>query len=356
MNERRTCISGQKCQISGLRGEYLSGDLLIASTCGTSDGAGSLFANFGLASQTTASGSVATWSSAPITAAGGRYRLCWCSSVASCSVASDFISDMGELILLGPSPLDQHRTCVSGQTCEFDGFLGSQLSSLNKVLLADTCGVGAVSVEIASLAVTLGVSALVSWGSPLHIAGGVYRLCWCSGDSGGQSCYAADDFTTDVGSLTMIGVAPLQQEKTCISGLPCEIDGITGLHTSSSDRFLVLQTCGVSTIVEGFPGFGIFDETGSSGGLVSWGPISAAGGQYALCWCPGPPSDVAWILTLKDPGCRHLECKHSTCLSMVYMPNCTHHVGTWYLSISYSFLFILLFSRKAHGTRPARLG
>ena len=280
-----TCTNGQVCQIHGIIGSYASSHdrVLLLSTCGTAD-AITIFQS-GPPSHTTASGSAATWSSAPITAAGGRYRLCWCSSVASCSVASDFISDMGELILLGPSPLDQHRTCVSGQTCEFDGFLGSQLSSLNKVLLADTCGVGAVSVEIASLAVTLGVSAIVSWGSPLHIAGGVYRLCWCSGDSGGQSCYAADDFTTDVGSLTMIGVAPLQQEKTCISGLPCEIDGITGLHTSSSDQFLVLQTCGVSTIVEGFPGFGIFDETGSSGGLVSWGPISAAGGQYALCWC-----------------------------------------------------------------------
>ena len=154
------------------------------------------------------------------------------------------------------------------------------------VLLADTCGA-----QIAPLRVTFGVSAIVSSGSPLQIAGGVYRLCWCSGDSGGQLCYDAEDFTTDVGSLTMIGVAPLQQEKTCISGLPCEIDGITGLHTSSSDRFLVLQTCGVSTIVEGFPE-GVFQQTGSGMGSVSWAPISAAGGQYALCWCPILAADL----------------------------------------------------------------
>lgn len=284
LNQRRTCTSGLKCQISGLRGTHLGEDsLLIANTCGSSDGAGlPLFSSSGLA---TASGRMAMWSSAPI-AEGGQYRLCWCSSFATCS-PSDFI-DMGELLLLGPSPLEQHRTCVSGLSCEFDGFLGNQLSARNKILLADTCGVASMpSSQIASLE-TLGVSAVVSWES-LEIAGGVYRLCWCSGDTdgGAQACNAAEDFQTDAGSLTVIGVAPLHQERTCISGFPCEIDGITGIYTSGNDQFLVLQTCGASTALHGFPGSATFDQAGSSGGLVSWGPlqITAAGGQYSLCWC-----------------------------------------------------------------------
>ena len=280
LSQVHTCTSGQLCQIHGITG-YTSGQdsLLAVSTCGTP------FTITAFQSGGSQSGSMAAWSAA-ITAAGGEYRLCWCSSFASCS-APDFI-DMGELVLLGPSPLEQHRTCVSGLSCEFDGFLGKELSDLNKILLADTCGVASMpSSQIASLN-TFGVSAVVSWGS-LEISGGVYRLCWCSGQSDGSNivaCQAAEDFQTDAGSLTVIGVSPLGQEKTCISGFPCEIDGITGIYTSSGDQFLVLQTCGVSTTVPGFPGIARFDVA-PSGGLVSWGStITAAGGRYALCWCP----------------------------------------------------------------------
>ena len=288
LSQEQTCTSGQMCQIQGTFSYTNSQDrLLLASTCGAP--ALTVLQNVQNGTTTqTASGSMATWSSAPITAEGGQYRLCWCSSFATCS-PSDFI-DMGELLLLGPSPLEQHRTCVSGLPCEFDGFLGKQLSAQNKILLADTCGVASMpSSQIASLE-TLGVSAIVSWES-LEIAGGVYRLCWCSGDADGadgtQACHAAEDFQTDAGSLTLIGVAPLHQDRTCISGFPCEIDGITGIYTSGNDQFLVLQTCGASTTLHGFPGSATFDQAGSSGGLVSWGPleITAAGGQYSLCWC-----------------------------------------------------------------------
>ena len=284
-------------------GNEMGDHVLLANTCGTSIGV-SLFPNSGLASHTNVD--TATWSTA-ITVAGGQYRLCWCSSLASCSQATDFIVDMGELVLLGPSPLEQHRTCISGQSCEFDGFLGNQLSGLNKVLLADTCGVASMptTAGIASLTVTLGVSAVVRWGVSLQLAGGVYRLCWCSGETGGtsaQSCYDAEDFQTDAGSLTMIGVAPLQQEKTCISGLPCEIDGITGIHTSGTDQFLVLQTCGTSATVQGF--LGTVSEVGSSGTRVSWNTVLVAGGQYALCWCPGTTALTGSLKAL-DSGCRH---------------------------------------------------
>ena len=282
----QTCTSGQVCQIHASSSKSKD-TLVILSTCGAFPEQFTFFHGHLHTNVDTA-----TWSTA-ITVAGGQYRLCWCSSLASCSQATDFIVDMGELVLLGPSPLEQHRTCISGQSCEFDGFLGNQLSGLNKVLLADTCGVASMPTTggIASLTVTLGVSAVVRWGVSLQLAGGVYRLCWCSGETGGtsaQSCYDAEDFQTDAGSLTMIGVAPLQQEKTCISGLPCEIDGITGIHTSGTDQFLVLQTCGTSTTVEGFSGLALFDKAGSSGGVVSWGPsqIRAAGGRYDLCWCP----------------------------------------------------------------------
>ncbi len=164
-------------------------------------------------------------------------------------------------------------------------------------MLTDTCGA-----KTAPLQITSGAGAFTSWVSSPQLAGGVYRLCWCSGDTGGtgaQSCYDAEDFQTDAGSLTVIGVAPLQQEKTCISGLPCQIDGITGIHTSGSDRFLVLQTCGTNSIVEGFQGFQQMTQTSSSLrpwnllSSISWRQIRAAGGQYALCWCHSSQSPLA---------------------------------------------------------------
>ena len=149
----------------------------------------------------------------------------------------------------------------------------NELSGLNTVL-TETCGI-----QIAPLHVAFGANAVSSSGA-LQIAGGAYRLCWCGT---GAQCDVAENFHTDAGSLTMIGVAPLQQQKTCVSGLSCVMDGIFG-HTSSSDQFLVLQTCGVSSTVPGLPGPAGF-EIGPTGGMVSWGSITAAGGQYALCWC-----------------------------------------------------------------------
>jgi hypothetical protein len=74
-----------------------------------------------------------SFGAAVVTATGGQYRLCWC-ALAPCVVASDYIVDLGELVIAGPSPLDvlgraevvrsqpleQHRTCVAGQTCKVD--------------------------------------------------------------------------------------------------------------------------------------------------------------------------------------------------------------------------------------------
>jgi len=110
-----------------------------------------------------------TWGSAPVTAAGGEYRLCWCAGeelgyatagyvfwavngtnktasaelAASsetpggsarqprCRVPSDFRVDAGRLYMLGPTPLAQHRTCVAGMSCAVDGLTGSPAGESN---------------------------------------------------------------------------------------------------------------------------------------------------------------------------------------------------------------------------------
>jgi hypothetical protein len=185
------------------------------------------------------------WGSTLVSAAGGEYRLCWCGSsdfgnasfsTFSCSTQEAFRLDIGELVLIGVSPLMQDRTCVSGQTCLLDGILGKDLSAGDRFLVLHTCGtnsilerfmaVGLMSVSQVSNITTSGSTAL--WvDAPITAAGGQYRLCWCHA---GFSCSISDHFVVDTGELTLIGVSPLQQDRTCIAGQTCALDGIVGVQ------------------------------------------------------------------------------------------------------------------------------
>ena len=308
LRQDRTCTSGQSCYFGGLLGEYTHSSILIADTCGTDPAVFvPKYVNTGLAD--VVDNGMAMWRNA-ITAAGGQYRLCWCPSTAACARAADFTTDMGGLLLLGPTPLQQDRTCVSGLSCEFEGFLGRHISSQDRVLLSETCGetyLPPSQMPPAQVLASQTGTAAVSWGSsPMLAAGGFYRLCWCSGLL--SRCEAHADFSTDVGMLTVIGVNPLQ--RTCISGLPCALEGVTGTHLSAGDHFAVLQTCGLNVAsIDGFPGSGATAQVTSSGARVSWGPlpVTAAGGIYSLCWCAGVPGSTA-----AECGALGHECRVGT--------------------------------------------
>ena len=60
-----------------------------------------------------------TWD-LPITYAGGQYRLCWCGGGTTCETAPDYHVDAGGVLVIGPAPLVQARTCIAGQTCEMN--------------------------------------------------------------------------------------------------------------------------------------------------------------------------------------------------------------------------------------------
>ena len=157
------------------------------------------------------------------------------------------------------------RTCVSGQTCLIDGFVSTQLGLEAKVVLLDTCGYigGPIGSGGTTLTTTQGVSFFIavtnltelgeaSWGYNTEItpAGGEYRLCWCSAQF---QCNEAHDFRVDFGALTVIGPQPLDQQRTCISGMDCVIDGLTGHYIETEDSVAILDTCGTDTLVLGFP-------------------------------------------------------------------------------------------------------
>jgi hypothetical protein len=63
----------------------------------------------------------------PITATGGVYQLCWCASGYECDTEEQYRVTMGEVLFIGPSPLNQDRTCVSGQHCVTHSITGPGL-------------------------------------------------------------------------------------------------------------------------------------------------------------------------------------------------------------------------------------
>ena len=159
IEQKRTCIAGQTCAFSGILGQDLRlGDLfMILDTCSaysllTSPRLGTVGGWIGSANVTATrnatltanltvghNGASVSWGTGVVTAEGGQYRMCWCAEGHLCSRAEHFSVDVGELVLVGPSSLDQKYTCVSGQTCSIDGIMGQHLSSADYITVLDTC-------------------------------------------------------------------------------------------------------------------------------------------------------------------------------------------------------------------------
>ena len=225
----------------------------MLETCGVKEALIPRLPQAGLLAAAGEAGTSITWGSLRFTAHGGTYQMCWCAGVYPCSEYEEFRFQVSPLWLIGPSPLRQDRTCVSGHTCYIDGILGEGLTNEDKLLVLDTCGQAKISVYTPLRGKVVGISSsgtTFSWATTVVTApGGQYRMCWCPG---GFTCSFADHFYVDMGELTMIGVSPLDQGRTCISGQTCSIDGITGHNLSSTDRLMVLDTCGDATAVDRF--------------------------------------------------------------------------------------------------------
>ena len=131
---------------------------------------------------------------------------------------------------------------------------------------ADTCGARSVlprfvptSSAVASDALS---GAMVTWGAlAMTGAGGEYRLCWCFGLEGGGSECLDNDFPTDFGRLTVVGMFPLSQDRTCVAGMSCTLAWFTGESLSNGDSVIVMDTCGTREPPPGFEdGLAFFDE------------------------------------------------------------------------------------------------
>ena len=56
-----------------------------------------------------------------------------------------------------------------------------------------------------------------------------------------------EDFRVDMGTFTLTGPTPLQQDRTCVSGLTCAFN-ILGKDLALDDTVMVLETCGVDQV------------------------------------------------------------------------------------------------------------
>ena len=232
LQQDRTCVSSMACQISGIEGTGLgSGDsLMLLETCSS----GAMLDGLPAVPSSTLSGSSFDWTAnlteIVMSSPGGLYRLCWCMRGYPCDLIEHFVVDMGALHVIGPAPLTQHRTCYSGQSCLLDGLVQIGSTDLAKILVLETCGTSALIRPPSGHAIPSGSDtsgrADVT-GQVRFAAGGLYRLCWCGqllqdanttgilGNASGQ-CKLAQNFGVDMGGLTMLGPAPLQQDRTCV--------------------------------------------------------------------------------------------------------------------------------------------
>ena len=205
---------------------------------------------------------------------------------------------LGTLVVLGPTPLTQDRTCVSGHACSLAGLQGEGLTLSDEIRIMDTCGLDRViprSPRSGHFTMVSRSGAAVTWGAQeITAAGGIYRLCWWSGfpSTALNSTVMSDphtpgeEFVVDLGKLEIIGTAPLQQDRTCVSGQTCHLVEVEGLGLASLNKWMVLDTCGTGPQIRGTGP----DLVAASGLQWIWkDPFTAAGGEYRLCWCASLP-------------------------------------------------------------------
>ena len=293
--QHRTCVSGQTCLINSLDLESpaSTGSFMIMETCALPDAVVTGWPAGAVASSVTASGTSAYWGDT-VLAPGGKYRLCWCGD-GICNSVQRYSIDVGSLSLIGPVPLQYARTCVSGRLCAFDGVRGEGLQAGDAWQVSSSCGSTSVLPGMPLTGHTISVtSGTVSWGGiRISSSGGQYKLCWCSA----LFPCGLEDFRLEVGTLDVIGPAPLSQDRTCISGTTCLSLGLTGHFIDSTTFFTILATCGKADARS------VNDEVE----VVRWGRsvLTAPGGRYRLCWCmPNQEPTGLNLSNATDGGCK----------------------------------------------------
>ena len=245
-NQGITCFSGAVCIGTHITGVGLSnGDrTMVLRYCNT-DLYISRFPNDGYSDPAVDNGTTITWAgadTAPLTAPGGFYKLCWCAASQTCTRSgSNFRVEYGQLYIVGPAPLTQSKTCLSGEYCNVTDYSGYGLNDGDRLMISSQCGDASGVVPrfpkmgISEDAIDNGTS--FYWNSYVTAGGGVYWMCWCSNM---YSCDRSDQFNVESGLLTLPGPY-LNQERTCRSGTECGFGGLVGVGLADGDRIMIMN-------------------------------------------------------------------------------------------------------------------
>ena len=255
-HQDRTCVSGQTCALGDIYGLYIHPEdrFMILDTCGSPflplgvTSLGTIEDNYTLdegpnftATNISQSETVVrvSWAPERFSGPGGSYRLCWCASGFECDQKNglNFLTDVGALHLLGPSAnFDEYDKWLRG-FCSTQ-----QRSSLQVNVSKAQCFSSARYAGPEVIAAQFGIEG--------NVLGTCSLLSRCDSFS-----------STDSSPFEVLFVqSSAAQHRTCVSGLTCSVDAIEGLGLTMADSFVVLDTCGSASIVEGFPSDSIVQE------------------------------------------------------------------------------------------------
>ncbi|CAE7774243.1 unnamed protein product [Symbiodinium necroappetens] len=333
-DQRRTCVRGQACDVTGIRGRDLDSWDRVA----VMDSCAGNFAGFPQGGHT--SGIVAFKSQKPedlscatvtpdeiegvssnfgcgrVTASAGQYKLCFCTprgAGTQCAQNYDFGFEIGVMIVQGPLS-GQPRKCTLDQRCAVDNIQGVGLKPGDLILILDECrmpqtdqakgdmtirGVAGLTAE-SPVATSDGSFYVIAHPATAHL--GTYRMCWCRPDVSPSGCTLTDDFAAEIGPLSL--VSPVSNHyRRCIRGQICSIIDLEGFGLADGDVVHVLNFCPEpptftefqadvtppGILVDQWPRGGLSLPAQLGGRSVSWGEEAVMNpvGIYQLCWCMG---------------------------------------------------------------------
>lgn len=93
--------------------------------------------------------------------------------------------------------------------------------------------------------------------------------------------------TCDLMALwALLWLPPQRQDRTCVAGEMCSLEGLVGTDSTGIARLALLDTCGLADAPQQLHSTAL--ATSASGAVVSasgGAMLASAGGSYRLCWC-----------------------------------------------------------------------
>jgi hypothetical protein len=304
LDQEKTCIASQVCSITNYQGTALSTNdrILILDTCGTNTNLQHM-PNNALSTELHNFGHFVSWGPFKSKAAGGTYRLCWCSALSSCNGGGvDFIVDSGTLHHIGPYHFQQ-QFCRPGLLCTFEDFTGYGLQDGDRMMALATCGSGSGVPGFPNNALSNGATKdgkRFGWGSggmdknfqslDTNTTGGAFKMCWCPL---ANNCVSplTPNFVVNAGMLFLYG-PNYMVDSLCAAGQSCDLGPWPGTLMALTDQiaFIPYPYDCMQADTDIYIANGEYKGVTCNIGVTECratvsGVDSQSGGQWRICYC-----------------------------------------------------------------------